>query len=170
MPTNLKTETKTGKTEKRSEHFMATATRSQKVSSLIQLLTEGTGASVSSNIASAPDVQVQASSSAQKMNDSISQFPDVENSCEGYRLFQKSGLVDFIQTFPCPSCFNISDSNDPTFKILETLNGIESELRLICTLCNAPVASLSNSENLNMRFQLAMPLLLLHYIIVIVKL
>ena len=142
---------------------MATATRSQKVSSLIQLLTEGTGASVSSNIASAPDVQVQASSS-------ISQFPDVENSCEGYRLFQKSGLVDFIQTFPCPSCFNISDSNDPTFKILETLNGIESELRLTCTLCNAPVASLSNSENLNMRFQLAMPLLLLHYIIVIVKL
>ena len=123
---------------------------------------EGTGASVSSNIASAPDVQVQASSSAQELNDSISQFPDVENSCEGYRLFQKSGLVDFIQTFPCPSCFNISDSNDPTFKILETLNGIESELRLICTLCNAPVASLSNSEYLNMRFQLAMPLLLLH--------
>ena len=75
-----------------------------------------------------------------------------------------------VNTAKCPFCFNISDSNDPTFKILETLNGIESELRLICTLCNAPVASLSNSENLNMRFQLAMPLLLLHYIIVIVKL
>ncbi len=123
--------------------------------------TDATDASASSNT-STSDVQVQASSSAQKLNDSISQFPDVENSCEGYRLFQKSGLVDFIQTFPCPSCFNISDSA-PTFKILETLNGIDSELHIICTLCNAPVALLSNSENLNMRYQLAMTSVGCHY-------
>ena len=158
MPNKPQDRNKNRKDRKKKRTFHGN--RYKKSESVVSDSAEGTDttdASSSSNIASTPDVQVQVSSSAQKLNDSISQFPNVENSDEGYRLFQKSGLVSFIQTFPCPACFNISDSDSkPTFKILETLNGIDSELCIICTLCNAPVASLSNSENLNMRFQLAM--------------
>ena len=78
----------------------------------------------------------ETSSSHQKLNDSISQPHVIDSdSCEGYRLWKKSIIVDWLQHFPCPSCFKTSGVGS-TFRAVEKLSGIDSELFLVCNLCN----------------------------------
>lgn len=77
----------------------------------------------------------------------------------GMRLFRYDLLEEFIQLFPCPSCFHCSESVGKTFSLEEKLTGISSELVVRCNFCGYEVPSLKTSdpsENVNLRFQLAM--------------
>ena len=69
----------------------------------------------------------------------------------GFRLFRLECIINFFQSFPCPSCLNSQELED-NFHVTEKLNGINSSLTLVCRSCKATV-NLQNDENVNLRFQ-----------------
>ena len=74
---------------------------------------------------------------------------------EGYRLFQKLQIVSCLQNLACPVCLLTPDKGDP-FHIEEKLVGISSTIIVRCKGCGEKVTELSQTENVNLRFQAAL--------------
>ena len=74
---------------------------------------------------------------------------------EGYRLFQKLQIVSCLQNLACPVCLLTPDKGDP-FHIEEKLVGISSTIIVRCKGCGEKFTELSQTENVNLRFQAAL--------------
>ena len=123
---------------------------------------------IDANVESTVDItdNVHASSSNtafMKLNESVNLEENKIDADEhvlptGYRVFDIQNLFNFINTFPCPSCFN-----ECGYAVTESNSGLFSKLSFSCVSCK-DVFMLNNSkENLNVRFQLSMYSIGCHY-------